>query len=197
MYVHGEANDYVAKGMHGGLVVVKPPANSNYVAGDSAIIGNTCLYGATGGRLFAQGRAGERFAVRNSGAETVIEGAGDHCCEYMTAGTVVVLGSTGRNIGAGMTGGLGYFYDPDGELLANVNYDIVSVQRLPTFAAKEQLRGLIEMHTRETGSQIGARILANFDAEAANFWQVVPPAEADRAETRVEPQVVVEAAIAR
>ena len=107
----GEANDYVGKSMSGGMIVIKPRADHKFVAGDAMIAGNTCLYGATGGQFFAQGRAGERFAVRNSGVTAVVEGLGDHGCEYMTNGTVVVLGRTGRNFGAGMTGGTAYVLD--------------------------------------------------------------------------------------
>lgn len=111
----GEANDYVGKSMAGGSLAIRPPADAGFVAEHSSIVGNTCLYGATGGRMFVNGRAGERFAVRNSRAEAVVEGAGDHCCEYMTGGAVVVLGKVGRNVAAGMTGGLGYFLDEEGD----------------------------------------------------------------------------------
>jgi glutamate synthase (ferredoxin) len=116
----GEANDYVGKGMAGGEVVIVPPPNSSFKPETASLVGNTCLYGATGGRLFVNGRAGERFAVRNSMAEAVVEGTGDHCCEYMTGGCIVVLGSVGRNVAAGMTGGLGYFYDDDNTLCDKV-----------------------------------------------------------------------------
>ena len=109
----GEANDYVCKGMAGGDIAILPPPASSFKAESASLVGNTCLYGATGGRLFVNGRAGERFAVRNSMADAVVEGTGDHCCEYMTGGTVVCLGSVGRNVAAGMTGGLGYFLDEE------------------------------------------------------------------------------------
>lgn len=120
VHLEGEANDYVCKGMAGGEVVIVPPKGSPFKAEEASLVGNTCLYGATGGRLFVNGRAGERFAVRNSRALAVVEGAGDHCCEYMTGGCVVVLGSAGRNVAAGMTGGLAYFYDPVGDFTEKV-----------------------------------------------------------------------------
>ncbi|MEL6556519.1 MAG: glutamate synthase subunit alpha, partial [Cyanobacteria bacterium J06621_11] len=128
MIISGEANDYVGKGMHGGEIIIAPSSKSNYDAGSNVIIGNTCLYGATGGVLYANGRAGERFAVRNSLGKAVIEGAGDHCCEYMTGGLIVVLGEVGRNVGAGMTGGLGYFLDENNTFPEKVNPEIVKIQ---------------------------------------------------------------------
>merc|ERR1712159_631902 len=121
---------YVGKGMTGGKLVVKPPRGSDFETQETSIVGNTCLYGATGGKLFAAGTAGERFAVRNSGAHAVVEGAGDHCCEYMTGGVVVVLGKTGRNIGAGMTGGIAFFLDQKNELDLKMNKEIVEVYHL-------------------------------------------------------------------
>merc|ERR1712014_20327 len=126
----GEGNDYVGKGMHGGELIIVPSPDAGFVAAESSIVGNACLYGATGGDFHANGRAGERFCVRNSGAYAVAEGAGDHCGEYMTGGVVVILGSVGRNVGAGMTGGIGYFYDEDGSFPGKVNGEIVSLQRL-------------------------------------------------------------------
>ena len=131
--VVGDANDYVGKGMHGGQIVVAQPDKISYDPSEMVIVGNTCLYGATGGRFFANGRAGERFAVRNSAAHAVVEGTGDHVCEYMTGGVVVVLGRIGRNAGAGMTGGLGYFLDDGGadyDFMARVNTEIVAVQKV-------------------------------------------------------------------
>jgi glutamate synthase (ferredoxin) len=178
----GEANDYVGKGMHGGELVVKPPAGITYDPGDNVIIGNTCLYGATGGTLYALGTAGERFAVRNSEGQAVIEGAGDHCCEYMTGGVVVVLGPVGRNVGAGMTGGLAYFLDEDGHFPTRVNPEIVKVQRVITPAGEAQLRGLIEAHAAHTGSPRASHILANWATYLPQFWQVVPPSESDSPE---------------
>lgn len=178
----GEANDYVGKGMAGGEISIVPPEESTFAPEKASIVGNTCLYGATGGRLFVGGRAGERFAVRNSMAETVVEGTGDHCCEYMTGGVVVALGPVGRNVGAGMTGGLGYFYDPEGTFPEKVNGEIVQIQRIQTEAGKTQLKTLIQDHVDRTGSSTGRAILDSFDAELQNFWQVVPPSEANTPE---------------
>lgn len=174
----GEANDYVGKGMHGGEIVVLPEADAGFVACDSSIVGNACLYGATGGDFHANGRAGERFCVRNSGAYAVCEGTGDHCCEYMTGGVVVALGTVGRNVGAGMTGGIGYFYDEDGRFEERVNGEIVKVQRVVTSAGELQLRNIVERHFEKTGSERAESILDNWDEEVGKFWQVYPPSEA-------------------
>ncbi|MEM6253375.1 MAG: glutamate synthase large subunit [Cyanobacteria bacterium P01_D01_bin.156] len=179
----GEANDYVGKGMHGGEVIITPFEGVQYDPSDNVIVGNTCLYGATGGTLYAFGKAGERFAVRNSKGEAVIEGAGDHCCEYMTGGVVVCLGSVGRNVGAGMTGGLGYFLDEKGDFPTRVNPEIVKVQRVITPEGAEQLKAMITRHAERTGSTKAARILADWDNYLPKFWQVVPPSEAERPET--------------
>ncbi|MDA0267277.1 MAG: glutamate synthase-related protein [Cyanobacteria bacterium] len=178
----GEANDYVGKGMHGGTLVVKPFPGTTYDPAENVIIGNTCLYGSTGGTLYAQGLAGERFAVRNSKGQAVIEGAGDHCCEYMTGGVIVVLGRVGRNVGAGMTGGLAYFLDPEGTFPTRVNPEIVKVQRVITRAGEQQLKTLISAHGTSTGSQKAAQILAHWDSYLPQFWQVVPPSEAEAPE---------------
>jgi glutamate synthase (ferredoxin) len=175
----GEANDYVGKGMHGGELTVVPANDAGFVAADSSIVGNACLYGATGGDFHVNGRAGERFGVRNSGAFAVAEGAGDHACEYMTGGVVVMLGSVGRNVGAGMTGGLGYFYDADGTSFQNrVNREIVKVQRLNTPEAEMQLKTMIERHYQLTGSERADEILSNWEEEKGRFWQIYPPSEA-------------------
>ena len=182
----GEANDYVGKGMNGGEIVIKPFEGATYEAAKNVIVGNTCLYGATGGTLYASGIAGERFAVRNSKGQAVIEGAGDHCCEYMTGGVVVVLGGVGRNVGAGMTGGLGYFLDEAGDFQTRVNPEIVQVQRVLTDAGAEQLKSLIEAHAERTGSPKAKAILADWDSYLPKFWQVVPPSEADSAEAGVQ-----------
>jgi glutamate synthase (ferredoxin) len=183
LHLVGEANDYVGKSMHGGDIVIQPPPSACYDPAVNVIIGNTCLYGATGGRLFANGQAGERFAVRNSNAQAVIEGAGDHCCEYMTGGIVVVLGRTGRNVGAGMTGGLAYVLDEDGSFPTKVNPEIVSLQRVITTAGEQQLQALIQMHVERTGSPKAQQILARWSAYLPQFWQIVPPSEADTPET--------------
>jgi glutamate synthase (ferredoxin) len=183
--LEGEANDYVGKGMYGGEIVIVPPASATYAPADNAIVGNTCLYGATGGVLFANGRAGERFAVRNSAAKAVIEGAGDHTCEYMTGGVIVVLGSAGRNVGAGMTGGLAYFLDEAGDFPEKVNPEIVKLQRVQTPAGESQLKELIQAHVNRTDSPKGKEILANWESYLGRFWQVVPPSEADSPEAKV------------
>jgi len=175
----GEANDYVGKGMNGGEIVVVPDKEASFVSADSSIVGNACLYGATGGDFHANGRAGERFGVRNSGAFAIAEGAGDHCCEYMTGGAVVILGTVGRNVGAGMTGGLGYFYDIDGTFPEKVNGEIVKMQRLATAEAESTLKHMIERHFELTGSERAEDILNNWDKAKEKFWQIYPPAEAE------------------
>ncbi len=178
----GEANDYVGKGMHGGTIIIAPPQDATYDFASNVIVGNTCLYGATGGELYANGRAGERFAVRNSMAKAVIEGAGDHCCEYMTGGLIVVLGEVGRNVGAGMTGGLGYFLDENNTFPSKVNPEIVNIQRVVSQQGAIQLQEMIQNHVNKTGSPKGKAILQDWDNHLGKFWQVVPPSEADRPE---------------
>ncbi|MDT7946637.1 MAG: glutamate synthase-related protein, partial [Cyanobacteriota bacterium PSP.bin.10] len=173
----GEANDYVGKSMCGGEIVILAPGDAPRDPSENVILGNTCLYGATGGYLFANGQAGERFAVRNSGAQAVIEGSGDHCCEYMTGGVVVVLGRVGRNLGAGMTGGLAYVLDEEGNFPAKVNGEIVRIQRVQTAAAEAQLKSLIQEHYRRTHSPKAERILQNWESYLPLFWQVIPPSE--------------------
>ena len=191
LVLSGQANDYVGKGMHGGEIAIAPPAGATYDASENAIVGNTCLYGATGGTLLAAGKAGERFAVRNSMAKAVIEGAGDHCCEYMTGGVIVVLGKVGRNVGAGMTGGLAYFLDEDGSFPAHVNGEIVKMQRVCTAAGEAQLKELIEAQRDRTGSKKAEKILANWSEYLPKFWQVVPPSEANSPEAS-EQKIAVE-----
>ncbi|WP_078000392.1 glutamate synthase large subunit [Edwardsiella tarda] len=171
----GDANDYVGKGMAGGRIVVRPPVGSAFRSHEASIIGNTCLYGATGGKLFAAGRAGERFAVRNSGALTVVEGIGDNGCEYMTGGIVCILGRTGINFGAGMTGGFAYVLDEDGEFRKRVNAELVEVLGMADLAIHEEhLRGMITEHVRLTGSGRGEAILADWPHWAARFVLVKP-----------------------
>ncbi|MEM9157041.1 MAG: glutamate synthase large subunit, partial [Cyanobacteria bacterium P01_F01_bin.33] len=177
MHLMGESNDYVGKGMNGGEIIVRPPADSPRAPEEHVIIGNTCLYGATGGTLYASGQAGERFAVRNSLGRAVIEGAGDHCCEYMTGGLIIVLGKVGRNVGAGMTGGMAYLLDEVGNVPAKVNSEIVRIQRVQSPAAEQQLRTMIEQHHDRTGSPKAACILANWSDYLPQFWQVIPPSE--------------------
>jgi len=179
MTLRGDANDYVGKGMAGGELVLVPPANSKFETHRAPIMGNTCLYGATGGKLFAAGRAGERFAVRNSGAQAVVEGAGDHCCEYMTGGVVVVLGKTGNNFGAGMTGGLAYVLDMENRFVDRYNHELVEICRINTEsveAYRRHLRGIIAHFNRVTGSPWGQKILDNFDDHLGMFWLVKPKA---------------------
>ncbi len=182
LILEGEANDYVGKGMHGGEIIIKPPTAATYDPAKNVIVGNTCLYGATGGVLFANGGAGERFGVRNSTAKAVIEGAGDHCCEYMTGGVIVVLGNVGRNVGAGMTGGLAYFLDEESSFSAKVNPEIVKIQRVTAPAGEQQLKELIQAHAEQTGSPKAKLILTNWSEYLPQFWQVVPPSEADSPE---------------
>lgn len=179
MYLEGDANDYVGKGMNGGKLVIVPPAGSTFETHRTAIIGNTCLYGATGGQLFAAGTAGERFAVRNSGAHAVIEGAGDHCCEYMTGGLVAVLGETGDNFGAGMTGGFAYVLDEDRIFVDKVNHELVGIHRINIEAMeayRRHLREIIEEYVAETDSPRGRAILEDFSDYVRHFWLVKPKA---------------------
>ena len=182
LHLEGEANDYVGKGMNGGEIVITPPAASIFDPAQNVILGNTCLYGSTGGSLFANGQAGERFGVRNSKGQAVVEGVGDHCCEYMTGGVVVVLGRAGRNVGAGMTGGLAYFLDETGDFPVRVNGEIVTVQRVCTAAGEAQLWGLIQAQADRTGSPKAKAILADWATYLPLFWQVVPPSEAESPE---------------
>ncbi|MHC9235816.1 glutamate synthase large subunit [Pseudooceanicola sp. 502str34] len=172
--VAGEANDYVGKGLSGGTVVVHPPMSSPLVASENTIIGNTVLYGATDGYLFAAGRAGERFAVRNSGAKVVIEGCGSNGCEYMTGGVAVILGSIGANFGAGMTGGMAYLYDPEAKSASLMNMETLVTCPVTVAHWEAQLKGLIERHAEETGSRKAKDILQHWDVEKANFVQVCP-----------------------
>ncbi|KAF3659121.1 hypothetical protein FXO38_12831 [Capsicum annuum] len=182
----GEANDYVGKGMAGGELVVTPVENTGFCPEDATIVGNTCLYGATGGQVFVKGKAGERFAVRNSLAQAVVEGTGDHCCEYMTGGCVVVLGKVGRNVAAGMTGGLAYILDEDETLIRKVNKEIVKIQRVVAPVGQMQLKNLIEAHVEKTGSTKGSLILKDWDKYLPLFWQLVPPSEEDTPEASAE-----------
>lgn len=177
----GEANDYVGKGMNGGKIVIIPNQHQAYLASQQVILGNTCLYGATGGILLALGQAGERFAVRNSCAKAVIEGVGDHACEYMTGGIIVVLGPSGRNIAAGMTGGIAYFLDEEEKMLAKINQQIVVPQRVLTREGEKQLLDLIQLHYRNTGSFKADLILRQWDNFLPMFWQLVPPSEMNTA----------------
>ena len=172
--VSGDANDYVGKGLSGATVVVRPPMNSPLVASENTIIGNTVLYGATDGYLFAAGRAGERFAVRNSGAKVVVEGCGSNGCEYMTGGVAVILGSIGPNFGAGMTGGMAYLYDPEGANEPLMNMETLVTCPVTVDHWEAQLKDLVERHAKETGSRKASEILQHWETEKANFVQVCP-----------------------
>jgi len=181
LYLEGDANDYVGKGMAAGRIVLAPPRASTFVAKDTVIMGNTCLYGATGGELYASGQAGERFAVRNSGAVAVIEGAGDHCCEYMTGGVICVLGRTGLNFGAGFTGGFAYVLDLDRDFVDRYNHELIDIHRITPEgmpAHLYHLRTLMENHVRETGSLWADELLNDFRSFLGKFWVVKPKAAA-------------------
>ncbi|MFW8593908.1 glutamate synthase large subunit [Cribrihabitans neustonicus] len=180
--VSGDANDYVGKGLSGGTIVVRPPQVSPLTASENTIIGNTVLYGATAGYLFAAGRAGERFAVRNSGASVVVEGCGACGCEYMTGGVAVILGSIGANFGAGMTGGMAYLYDPEGKSETLLNRESLVTCPVTVAHWEAQLKGLIERHLQETGSRKAAEILQHWEAERLNFVQVCPKEMLDKLE---------------
>jgi len=180
MVLTGDANDYVGKGMAGGKLVIRPPLGVAYNSHEAVIIGNTCLYGATGGWLFAAGRAGERFAVRNSGAKAVIEGIGDNGCEYMTGGVVTILGETGVNFGAGMTGGFAYVLDEFGALESRVNQELVDIIILEENAVlQEHLRGIINLHFLETGSEWAERLLTGFDGQYMSRFRLIKPKTSD------------------
>lgn len=197
----GDANDYVGKGLSGGRIIVKQPANVDRTASDNIIVGNTVLYGAIAGEAYFAGVAGERFAVRNSGAIAVVEGAGDHCCEYMTGGVVCVLGKTGRNFAAGMSGGIAYAYDPDGAFADLCNMAQVDIEDISAQADEDErsglpqqrgtsvhdfgmgdmlrhdaarLRILVERHLLHTGSKRASELLADWDNEVTKFKKIMP-----------------------
>jgi glutamate synthase (NADPH/NADH) large chain len=172
--VFGDANDYVGKGLSGASIVVRPAPSSAIIWNENTIIGNTVLYGATAGELFAAGQAGERFAVRNSGAIAVVEGCGANGCEYMTGGTVVILGAVGDNYGAGFTGGQAFIYDADGSFEKRINPETLLWSRLAHPHWEEALRDLIARHVAETGSRFAARLLNEWATERGRFWHVVP-----------------------
>ena len=172
--LEGDSNDYFGKGLSGGKLVVYPPKNAGYRADENIIIGNVALYGATSGKAFIAGVAGERFAVRNSGAYAVVEGVGDHGCEYMTGGRVVVLGETGKNFAAGMSGGIAYVWDPRRDLYLRVNKELVSIELVTEKHDLEELRRLIEEHVAATGSERGKAILDDFEHSAASFKKILP-----------------------
>lgn len=172
--LEGDANDYFGKGLSGGKLVVYPPKNAGFKADENIIVGNVALYGATSGKAFIAGVAGERFCVRNSGAYAVVEGVGDHGCEYMTGGRVVVLGETGKNFAAGMSGGIAYVWDPRRDLYLRVNKELVSIEPVTEKHDLEELRSLITQHVEATGSEKGKAILADFEHSAASFKKILP-----------------------
>ncbi len=169
----GDSNDYLGKGLSGGRISVRPAPDAPFVAEDNIIAGNVILYGATGGEVYVRGKVGERFCVRNSGATAVVEGVGDHGCEYMTGGKVVVLGPTGRNFGAGMSGGVAYVYDADGMFFTRLNREMVDLDDLDEDDL-EFLRGAIRTHRDETGSTVAAGILDHWRDEVGRFRKVMP-----------------------
>jgi glutamate synthase (NADPH/NADH) large chain len=172
--LEGDANDYLGKGLSGGTIVVVPPAGTTFLPEENIIIGNTCLYGATSGKAYIQGVAGERFAVRNSGAIAVVEGTGDHCCEYMTGGRVAVLGRTGRNFAAGMSGGIAYVLNINGDFDYYCNQGMVELMPVEDKADIMELQGMISGHLAHTRSRLAARILTNWDEYLPKFVKVIP-----------------------
>ena len=172
--LEGEANDYLGKGLSGGRIAVMPPVRSNFAAEKNTIAGNTLLYGATSGEVYINGRVGERFAVRNSGAIAVVEGAGDHCCEYMTGGRVVVLGETGRNFAAGMSGGVAYVWDKDRTFDYFCNMEMVELSLLDDSTARKELHELVRQHYLYTGSQLARQMLDDWNHYVDEFIQVTP-----------------------
>ena len=172
--LEGETNDYMGKGLSGGRIAVLPPIRSNYAAEENTIAGNTILYGATGGEVYINGRAGERFAVRNSGATAVVEGVGDHCCEYMTGGRVVVLGPTGRNFAAGMSGGVAYVWNPNDHFDYFCNMEMVELSLIEESSYRKELHELIRQHYLYTGSKLARTMLDEWNKYADQFIQVIP-----------------------
>ena len=172
--LEGEANDDLGKGLSGGKITVMPPARSAFRAEDNTIAGNTLLYGATSGEVYINGCVGERFAVRNSGAIAVVEGVGDHCCEYMTGGRVVVLGKTGRNFAAGMSGGVAYVWDKGHDFDYFCNMDMVELSLLEDAASRKELHELVRQHYRYTGSQLARLMLDDWNRYVDDFIQVTP-----------------------
>jgi glutamate synthase (NADPH) large chain len=194
--LEGDANDYLGKGLSGGRIVVYPPRGARFSPEDNVVAGNTVLYGATQGEVFLRGQAGERFAVRNSGARAVVEGVGDHGCEYMTGGAVVVLGPTGRNFGAGMSGGVAYVLDRDRAFRTRCNLDLVELHSLVDESELWLVRGLIEQHQRHTGSGVARRVLDNWELVVPQFVKVLPTdykrvLQARRAASQAAPQAEV------
>jgi glutamate synthase (NADPH) large chain len=174
MELEGDGNDYVGKGLSGGKIIVYPPEGSRFEPSENILVGNVVLYGATEGQAFFRGVAAERFCVRNSGAHTVVEGVGDHACEYMTGGRVVILGPTGRNFAAGMSGGIAYIWDPEDEFLGNCNLAMVELERLETDEEIGEVKSLIEQHQQTTGSTVAEQVLGDWDNSVPQFVKVMP-----------------------
>lgn len=172
--LEGDANDYVGKGLSGGKIVIVPPAGSTFAPEENIIAGNTLLYGATSGEIYINGRVGERFCVRNSGAIAVVEGVGDHCCEYMTGGRTVVLGSTGRNFAAGMSGGVAYIWNPDGDFDYYCNMEMVELSLIEDMSDNRELYRLISNHYKHTHSPLAGRMLDNWNEYVGQFIKVIP-----------------------
>jgi len=174
LFLEGDSNDYCGKGLSGGKVIIQPPAEATFVPEENILIGNVALYGATSGTLFARGVAGERFAVRNSGAMAVVEGVGDHGCEYMTGGRVVVIGRTGRNFAAGMSGGIAYVYNPDGDFHVRCNKEMVDMEPLDDAEDIDLVHGLLERHRQYTGSAVADGLLKQWPKITAKFVKIMP-----------------------
>jgi glutamate synthase (ferredoxin) len=174
LVLEGDANDYVGKGLSGGKIVVFPPREASFVPEENIILGNVAFYGATGGEAYVRGLAGERFCVRNSGVHAVVEGVGDHGCEYMTGGRVVVLGPTGRNFAAGMSGGIAYVLDGDGGFVTRCNKELVGLSRLEDVEEAAAVRALVERHVQWTGSAHARRILERWGDAVRRFVRVLP-----------------------
>jgi glutamate synthase (NADPH) large chain len=174
LYLEGDANDYVGKGLSGGRIIVYPPKTATFCPEENIIIGNVALYGAIHGEAYFRGQAAERFCVRNSGAIAVVEGVGDHGCEYMTGGVAVILGTTGRNFAAGMSGGVAYVYDPGDELLANCNMEMVELEPITEPRDVEELQRLIDNHREYTGSTLAGRLLSDWENSLTKFKKVIP-----------------------
>jgi Glutamate synthase domain 3 len=191
LVLKGDANDYVAKGLSGAIISIKLADDSKLVSYENTIIGNTVLYGATSGKLFAAGKAGERFAVRNSGATSVIEGCDSNGCEYMTGGMVVILGEVGDNFAAGMTGGMAFIYDISNEFEKRVNPETVVWQKPETDYWINYLKNLVKEHYENTNSNLSKKIFDNFDKEVLNFVQVCPKEMLDKIENPVSNKLII------
>ena len=172
--LEGDANDYVGKGLSGGRIVVYPPKESRFASQDNIVVGNVCLYGATGGEAYFRGRAAERFCVRNSGAKAVVEGVGDHGCEYMTGGRVVILGETGRNFAAGMSGGIAYIWDRKGGFGMNCNLALVQLESIESDEEEQDVKQMIALHQQFTDSEVAAEALADWDTFLSQCVKVMP-----------------------